>query len=111
MMRKTKTPNAAEQNKIREEATVTLRRALADRSFRPTLFLGPRTTARRATPSPMPKGPFFSVRSRTPPQLLMRPMTERRKLHQMDITRTPTFSKAVLPSGCGCDVKPKLPVN
>lgn len=48
MIRKTKTPNAAEQNKIREEATVTLRRALADRSFRPALFLGPRTTARRA---------------------------------------------------------------
>ena len=48
MMRKTKTPNAAEQNKIREEATVTLRRAIADRSFRPTLFLGLRTTARRA---------------------------------------------------------------
>ena len=24
---------------------------------------------------------------------------------QMDITRTPTFSKAALPLGCGCDVK------
>ena len=23
----------------------------------------------------------------------------------MDIARTPTFSKAALPSGCGCDVK------
>lgn len=48
MMRKTKTLNAAEQNKIREEATVTLRRALAGRSFRPVLFLGPRATAQRA---------------------------------------------------------------
>ena len=26
-------------------------------------------------------------------------------LHQMDITRTLAFSKAALPSGCGCDVK------
>ena len=26
-------------------------------------------------------------------------------LHQMDITRTPAFSKAALPSGCGCDGK------
>ena len=24
---------------------------------------------------------------------------------QMDITQTPIFSKAALPSGCGCDVK------
>ena len=28
---------------------------------------------------------------------------------QMDITRTPTFSKAALPLGCGCNVKTESP--
>ena len=27
------------------------------------------------------------------------------RLHQIDITQTPAFSKVTLPSGCGCDVK------
>ena len=48
MTQKAKVPNSVERNEIREEATVTLRRALAGRPFRPLLLLGTRATARRA---------------------------------------------------------------